>query len=199
MPIENIILDLDETLLSSVTLQDISEIPHGVFQKRSKTLSFENMDDYYLVFKRPHLQEFLSFIFKNFNVSVWSAASKDYVMFIIENILLKDDKRRQVPNRKLDYVLFSHHCEISELLYGSPKDLSFFWEFIKDYNYNPTNTLIVDDLDDVVKVQNCNAIQIANFNFTDNISTYDTHLLHIIDKLKILKSAPTNSCPVKMT
>ena len=83
----NIILDLDNTIISA------EETDKFNFKKnKNKTLkfSFHNMDDYYIIFERPNIQVFLDFIFKNFNVSIWTAATKDYALFIIENVILKN-------------------------------------------------------------------------------------------------------------
>ena len=44
----------------------------------------EKKDGHYKVFERPGLQEFLDYLFANFNVSVWTAASKSYALFIID-------------------------------------------------------------------------------------------------------------------
>ena len=42
-----------------------------------------DFDYYYVVFERPYLQSFLDYIFDKFNVYVWTAASKDYALYII--------------------------------------------------------------------------------------------------------------------
>ena len=68
--------------------------------------------------ERPHLQEFLDYLFENYNVSIWTAASKDYALYIINYVILKE------PERKLNFVFFSHHCDIAKKLKKkSPKDL----------------------------------------------------------------------------
>ena len=96
----NIILDLDQTIISSEPFESLDNKKH---EKKIKLFNYKNMDDYYLVFERPGLQKFLKFLFKNFNVSVWTAATKDYALFIIENMILKNKK-----NRHLDYIFFSY-------------------------------------------------------------------------------------------
>jgi len=102
----NIVLDLDQTLISS---EIIKEFDFTQNKEKSKKFNFHNMDEYYLVFERPGLQSFLDNLFENFNVSIWTAASKDYALFIIEKIILKNN-----PKRKLDWVFFSYHCRISK-------------------------------------------------------------------------------------
>lgn len=71
----------------------------------------------YIVFERPHLQEFLDFLFSNFKVSVWSAATKDYVLFVINNIIYRDH-----PERKLEWIFFDEHCSTSKKL-GLQKEI----------------------------------------------------------------------------
>ena len=80
-----VILDLDETLINSQPLDELTSEERKRFMRRFKT---HNMDGYYLVSERPYLQEFLDYLFKNHNVSVWTAASHDYANFIIANIIL---------------------------------------------------------------------------------------------------------------
>lgn len=148
MSITNIVLDLDNTLISSVgtdedgkkflpkeskfelerELRDeMDENTRMIIKEKidllEKILQFEfnimkeSIDEdltdtssiLYIVFQRPHLQEFLDFLFSNFKVSVWSAASKDYVLFIINNIILKNK-----PTRQLEWIFFDEHCSISK-------------------------------------------------------------------------------------
>ena len=83
---KNLILDLDETLISAVSEEEYNPKKHD---KKKAKFRFKYMDSYYTVFYRPGLDKFLRYIFKNFNVSVFTAASKDYALFIIENIALE--------------------------------------------------------------------------------------------------------------
>jgi hypothetical protein len=129
----NIILDLDQTLISSEPFESFDNKKH---EKKTKLFKYKNMDDYYLVFERPGLQKFLKFLFKNFNVSVWTAATKDYALFIIENMILKNKK-----NRHLDYIFFSYHCDISKKLTKNSKDLSLLWKTYKLKGYSKNNTI----------------------------------------------------------
>jgi TFIIF-interacting CTD phosphatase-like protein len=89
----NFILDLDQTLISAEPTEEYD------FQKnknKAKKIIFHNMDDYYLVFERPDLQKFLTYLFDNFNVSIWTAASKYYALFIIDKIVLAGNKNRKI-------------------------------------------------------------------------------------------------------
>ena len=80
----HVILDLDQTIISAETPKEIDLT--GQDKIKAKKFTFHDMDNYYIVFERPGLQKFLDFLFANFSVSVWTAASKDYAAFIIKNI-----------------------------------------------------------------------------------------------------------------
>lgn len=173
---KNIILDLDNTLISAEALEDFPFSKSGI---KEKCMNFEiwNMDDYYIVFERPHLQKFLDFLFENYNVSVWTAATKDYALFIIDKMILTK------PNRKLDWIFFSYHCSISRKKYNTTKHLNLLWNEFQ-LNFKKNNTLLIDDLKEIYKAQTSNVINIKEFNFLDDSSEKDTELLKIQKYLK---------------
>jgi hypothetical protein len=177
----NVILDLDQTLISA---EADEELDFEKFKEKAKLFDFKDMDGYYLVFERPHLQEFLDFLFKNFNVSIWTAASKDYAMFIIEKIILKKS------NRNLDYVFFSYHCDLSKKKKKASKDLSMLWdeyEFDKE-KYNKDNTIILDDYSEVYDTQPDNCVMVVPFEFQKEGSENDNFLKELKEHMKKLKS-----------
>ena len=146
------------------------------------------MDGYYMVYSRPYLQEFLDYIFKNFNVSIWTAASKDYALFIIEKIIL--DKK---VDRKLDFIFFSYHCDISKKTKKYSKELCTLWDIHKLPGYSSKNTVIIDDFKtDVHKSQPNNCIISPPFKFTKDGSENDTFLKDIIPQLEKMKSRMEN-------
>ena len=118
----NLLLDLDQTMISA---EADEEYDFKKYKEKSKLFEFNDMDGYYLVFARPGLQEFLDYIFKNFNVSIWTAASKDYALFIIEKMILVGKKER-----KLDWIFFSYHCDVSKKHKKGSKDLSILLGFL---------------------------------------------------------------------
>ena len=184
----NILLDIDQTLIDAVPLvldeeDDEEFFDFRKYKEKARRFDFENMDDYYVIFERPHLQKFLDYIFENFNVSIWTAASKDYALFIIEHIIIGKN-----ANRKLDYTFFSYHCSLSSKLKKGTKDLSMLWDIYKDKKYTPYNTFILDDYDEVYKTQPQNCIEAPEFHFTKKGSEKDSFLLDLIPKLKKNKS-----------
>ena len=171
----NILLDLDQTLISA---EATDEYDFNKNKDKSRLFQYENMDDYYIVFERPGLQKFLDYLFKHFNVSIWTAASKEYALFIIKNIILRGN------NRKLDWIFFSYHCDISKKIKNKSKDLGLLIETFKLPGYLPNNTLILDDYDEVYKTQPDMCIEAVPFEFSDNGSENDTYLY---DLLKVIK------------
>ena len=173
----NIILDLDQTIISG---EPSEEYDFEKNKNKASKFKFEVMDDLYIIFERPDLQKFLTFLFKNFNVSVWTAASKDYALFIINKIIIGDKK-----NRKLDYIFFSYHCSASKKLKKNIKDLRVLWEDYIIPGYNKNNTVIIDDYrEEVYEPQKSNCILAIPFEFTDNDSENDKFLKKLISKLK---------------
>jgi TFIIF-interacting CTD phosphatase-like protein len=167
----NILLDLDNTLISSIAKHEETSI----LKPRMKKFRWENMEGYYKVFERPGLQNFLDFLFQNFNVSIWTAASKSYALFIIDEFILKGH-----PERQLDYVLFSYHCKKSKQLRGTQKALDILKDEFKLLDYNMDKTYIIDDHDEVHSSQPHNCIHIKAFEFTDRKSYEDAELEEFI-------------------
>jgi len=179
MKVRNLILDIDETLVSSHPINDFP-FDNAIMRKRILDYTFHNMDSYYIIFERPMLQEFLDYAFKNFNVSIWSAASKDYVLFIVKNIIL------QKEDRKLDYVFWNYHCKKSKKKYKNKKDLRMLWKYYKLSGYNKKNSLLIDDLTETCETQRDNTINIKKFDILEQTRN-DKILSGIKRKLSKLK------------
>jgi hypothetical protein len=109
----NVILDLDNTIINSLDNDDRQQLPI-IFQDK---FIYRDMIPIYRVFGRPHLEEFLDYIFANYNVSVFTAAEKNYALFIIENFLLTK------PERQLDFIFYRMHVDLGQELYNGTKDL----------------------------------------------------------------------------
>lgn len=179
----NLILDLDNTL---VCAESTSDIDMKKEKEKSSKFVFHDMDGYYIVFERPNLQEFLDFAFENFNVSVWTAASKDYAIFIIDNILVGNRKERKY---KLDYIFYSYHCDVSLDQAKGTKDLSMLWDKYKLPNYNKNNTFIMDDYDEVLNTNKNNCILVEPFNYFDKDSENDYYFKKLMPKMENLKES----------
>jgi TFIIF-interacting CTD phosphatase-like protein len=185
--ITHVFLDLDQTLISAEATDELNIDEN---REKMKKFVFHNMDDYYIVFERPGLQPFLTYLFNNFNVSVWTAASKDYALFVIDKVVIANN-----ANRKLDYVFFSYHCDLSEQLspQNGTKDLSVLWNTYGLEGYNKDNTVIIDDyVGDVHKVQPENCIIATPIEFTSSESHTDDFLPKLVEILRDEKSNPTS-------
>lgn len=174
----NVVLDLDQTLISA---EDWDTQDFKKHKEKAKKFTFHDMDGYYIVFERPHLQSFLDYLFANFNVSVWTAASKDYALFIIDKIILAK------PGRHLDWVFFSYHCDISKSKKGGTKDLGMFWDEYKLIGYNSDNTVIIDDYEEVYETQPNNCIIASPFEFDKDDSENDKYLQDLQKSLSSMK------------
>jgi hypothetical protein len=168
----NVFLDLDNTVIYSITQDKFNENSY------LKNFNYHIMDNDYIVFERPGLQPFLDWLFNNFNVSVWSAASPDYVDFIVRNVIEKN-------GRLIEYVLNSDNCEFSQDIFGNKhiKNLNLLWDIYDVENYGPYNTLIIDDLSLVSNINPNNSIKIKSFNTNRKDNINDDELKNIKNKL----------------
>lgn len=168
---KNIILDLDNTLISSISKSEETKKSQSML----KGVPFVQMHNIYKIYERPQLQEFLDFVFKHFNVSIWTAASTYYALFVINNFIYIKDKK----DRKIDYILTSYHCKLSKKKNNKIlKDLSFL---IKDKK-KLKNYFLIDDDEEVCKAQVKNSFCIKKFDVLESIE--DNELKKMIKKLK---------------
>lgn len=170
---KHIFLDLDNTLISS----EIISLKNR--KQQYKIFNHHKMDDY-IVCERPYLEDFLNFIFKHFKVHVWTASSKDYATFIINNIILKN------KNRKVHFVFFDKHCEKSKIKTGYVKKLNMLWKEWNLGEFSENNTFILDDLREVFEAQPNNCMAVHPFSFLEKNSWKDNELLNVKKKLKSL-------------
>jgi TFIIF-interacting CTD phosphatase-like protein len=181
----HVILDLDETLISAqpVKPEDEGDKVDPIDPKKAKKFKFHDMDGYYMVFERPGLQGFLDYLFDNFNVSIWTAASKDYALFVVDKIILAK------PSRKLSHIFYSYHGRISKKKNAGPKGLKLLWELYDIPTFSPKSTFIIDDLDKVSEGQEGHCISAKSFVFQDKDSDKDNFLSSLQNELKAIKQA----------
>jgi TFIIF-interacting CTD phosphatase-like protein len=166
----NILLDLDQTIIAS---EYITKFDYKKHKSTIQTFNHYIFANEFIIFERPYLQPFLDFLFANFNVSVWTAASRDYGMFILKNFILTK------PNRRLDFFFYSYHTNIAIRESKKIKDLTLLWEMFKLSGYNPKNTFIIDDNELVYDAQPNNTIRIKEFNYDDKDAPKDAELYRI--------------------
>jgi len=174
-----IILDLDETLVhtwKSPEFLDRYQIylnpkiykefhPLGS-QPYCHLLTINN--DLLWVLCRPHLYEFLNFVYSEFdNVIIWSAGIKEYVVKIVELILLQAG----LPLPK--FIWNRSNCHNYQGIYHKPiNELIVAINSIKykHFDINPRNTIIVDDKIYTFMQNPQNGILIPEYNPEEGIS-----------------------------
>lgn len=156
---KNIILDLDNTLISAISKSEETKKT----KLKLKGIPYVSMHGIYKIYERPKLQEFLDFIFENFNVSVWTAASTSYALFIIKNFIYVK------KNRKLDYIFTSYHCKQSKEKNKILKDLSLIISDKKKLK----NYFLIDDDYEVCKAQPENSFCIKKFDVLKSIKDHE--------------------------
>lgn len=183
----NVILDLDNTIINALEEEERKVLP--VYYQNK--FNHKDMIPLFRIFARPHLEEFLDYLFANYNVSVFTAAEHNYAKFIIENFILTK------PGRKLDVVFFRYHFDLAHKLYGKAKGLEVLWNFFHVYNFYPCNTVIIDDLIDVRKSNPFNTIPVQAFEMVVRVNRdqeanwdaiNDEELLKVIQRLEKIKS-----------
>jgi hypothetical protein len=192
----NLVLDLDNTLISSVSFKELEKIKNI----KDRKLNFKEMENYYRVFYRPHLKEFLEYAFENFHVTVWTAASRDYASFIIEEILMENNNKgiyKSKNPKQLKMFFYDDNCEESQNFFDkdSPKDLKYLYKF--NNKFHRCNTIIMDDLYDVYKANPKQTLRAVYFDAKKKESENDTFLLEAIKKLEEIKLRyESNGCTV---
>ena len=171
-----VILDLDQTLICS---EEPREEVKKILEGHKKGLVWHDMDGYYIVFERPGLQKFLDYLFENFIVSVWTAASPSYALFIIEKIILAGH-----PERKIDMVFMSPHCDISQEFKGSSKDLSLLSDQFGLTGFDKGEVFIIDDFKEVFKANKESCVRAVPFEVFAKDSEKDKELPRITRELK---------------
>lgn len=161
----HLVLDLDETLVS-VSIRPIKEYD----------FMFALQGIQYYVKKRPGLALFLTFAFKKFKtVSVWTAATRDYAIIILEHIMNKSQLRK--------IIFFKTRCDLaseSGNKYYKPLKKIFTDPIAIQLGINQDNTIMIDDRDDVLRDNPGNGIKIPPFK-GDMRDKYLAKLLIILD------------------
>lgn len=136
-----VVLDIDDTLLKNIKDELRDKIPN-----LSKFETAVNIPGKTLVL-RPHVREFMEYLFKNHYVSIWTWSDHSYAMRVA-NILSNGH-----PEMFKD-ILSEEDADISTSLHKvKGKDLNYLWY---DYNEKYINSETKNKLDD----RNANIVQI---------------------------------------
>ena len=160
-----IILDIDGCLLDSNLYAATNDVNNIIIKKR------------------PHVEEFIDYLFNNFtHISIWTSGTKRWAEHIVNNILNSRDWYFVWDNRK---------CKISENKSENPflvlhKPLKTIWRssYGKKYNYNKHNTLIVDNTLLYAFKNRGNLIHIPTFYMCDDNDRCLLNLINFLEKIK---------------
>lgn len=191
MVVQNVILDLDSTCISSQTFTEKEDEMlwkklGPELKKRKDFYRFQLEDGTWVWgFKRPNLDKFIEFCFSHFdNVGIWTAAQKEYGLKISE-IILGDNKPLFIFTREqCDEVVNPKTGEIS---LWKPLKLAFR----KYKQMTAKNTWFVDDNYDYAREDKLNHIPIAEFEVDvaegELPDPQDDKLLALIEFFKAVK------------
>jgi CTD small phosphatase-like protein 2 len=176
----NVILDLDETLIHTTEITQ----QYSPILAKEVDFYFKLDGNYYWVLKRPGLKLFLEFMFKYFNVGIWTAADKSYCTEICKNIL---DKKQL---KKIKFIHSRQFCMLD--MNNKPpiftKPLTRVFELYP--SFKPENSFIIDNTYNVMRYNLQNAVLIPDFINNPN----DQYLYHIRNILvKYYAQVPMNN------
>jgi hypothetical protein len=164
----HIILDLDETCISSIDIKDVVKNSDFTNCKYFFVYDESNKADM-KCYKRPYLDDFLTWCITKFDhVSIWSAGEKNYVLDIVSNIMPKP----YTPT----FILWRDHCFECEKETGKLKSIA--WLKSKIDIKDPI--ILIDDLK-----ENCH--EHCTFNiprFDPSVKGEDVELLKFISKFE---------------
>jgi len=163
----NVILDLDNTLLVSVNLSTVS--PDVLLNNECAYVSFHPFERYLMV-ARPYLRHFLEELNKIANISIWTAATKEYAKLAVHHFFPKGIRIHKFYTQEdtVKYLKTTGRMK--------PIDAALFTFPL----YNRCNTFIIDDLPDVYKSNPTNTLRIVPYT-EHNIRVDDTELLTILN------------------
>jgi Dullard-like phosphatase family protein len=158
-----VVLDLDDTLIR--TTREISQF--------TSQFDFTNEDASLFTFKRPHLDTFLNFVFRWYDIYIWTAGTPTYADYILENIL---DSEKHVPIQiltSLDVLIMKQGC------FGDSISIKPLSKIHKDLS----RVILIDDKSESFSLHPQNGYKIKGFNNPDT-QFNDQELLHCMENLK---------------
>ncbi|TXG79349.1 MAG: phosphoprotein phosphatase [Spirochaetes bacterium] len=165
-----LILDLDETLFYSEHKSRMNDVSFDFINE-----SFPIFEGEYYTMFRPHLKEFLKYIFANFTIAVYTAASQDYAELLLTKM--------GVNLNTLEFLWARDRCTIKydyENGFGNPVAHKKLYKVGKKYNLD--NILMVDDKPHLIDCYG-NVIGIKPF-YGDSSDKELLRLINYLDKIK---------------
>ena len=162
-----VVLDLDETVVSSVGPEDIDILPRDVIRK---AIVFGKNELY--IFKRPGLCIFLRELEKLYTIIIWTAGTIDYALFV-NNIILSPCLKQPIPE---SHIFHRKQVELSERVTRSKyhKDLLLIATML---HVDVDKMFIIDNRVDVFRQRKPGrALQIIDWIITEDIGFHDRFL-----------------------
>lgn len=160
-PLKNqlLILDLNGTLVSRV--------------KGNKSM-----------YVRPYSQQFLDYIFNNFNVMLWSSAQPHSV----NNMCRLFGKHKEKLSVIWDRTSFGLSKSDYNRKVVTIKNLDKVWQHFQG-QYDATNTILLDDSPLKAQLQPYNCVHPSEFEHGSSafVSSGESELLHVLNYLKLLQ------------
>ncbi|KAF9106842.1 hypothetical protein BGX27_009016 [Mortierella sp. AM989] len=138
--------------------------------------------------QRPHLKQFLDYLFQNCQVMVWSSSQEHSV-----ERMLSHGFGSYVT--KLDRIWNRSHFRLPKVDFDRKtltlKDLEFVWEAIKkdksqSIKFDQTNTVLIDDSKDKIMLQRYNGLTLKDFDHAAVQAGNDNELLKVVKYLEKL-------------
>lgn len=174
----NIVLDLDETLIHTIQITQ----KYSAVLAMKTDFNFKIDGQFYWVLKRPGLDLFLDFLFKYFQVGIWTAADKGYAKEICKKILTYDQLK------KIRFIYSRNFCHLDRELVMFTKPLAKIFEIYPDFN--PHNTLMLDNTANVMRYNPQNAVYIPDY-----INQVNDDVLYVLRNatIKYYQKKPLNT------
>mgnify|MGYP002778968918 CR=1 FL=1 len=165
-----LILDLDETLIYATETR-LEHPPNFTL--------FENTEQPYFVYKRPHLETFLEFCFAKFEVAIWTSSSEDYARGVVDNIL--------TSLQKPVFVWARTRCTYQR----NPETYEYEWlknlTKLKRRGYKLENVVMVDDTPTKLAKHYGNLVPVKSFEGND-LDNELSLLPKFLEKLKTVEN-----------
>lgn len=156
-----LILDIDETLV------------HATEAPLSRDCDFET--DLYYVYKRPYLDEFLSFCFAQFTVAIWTTAGKEFAEQVVETVVKKHGEPVFLWSYERCTKRLDPHTYETLLIKNLDK--------VKKRGYRLESVIMVDDTPQKLSKHYGNLVRVGEYTGQDG----DKELLKLIKYLEHLK------------
>lgn len=163
MEMKLLVLDLDETLIHA----------------RDNRLAHEECFQLFnlFVYKRPHLDFFISEMLRTFRVAVWTASGQVYAEAVIDQIFKRDD---------LEFVWTSQHCTLARNFDTGEYDTIKNLRKLKVRGYSLESIIVVDDTPSKHRRNYGNLVTVKEFNGDQS----DNELKLLTTYLKKLSTVP---------